>query len=65
MILRRILESKTFHENEVPANAAGTGAVAAIGVGPDGEPGVNKKKKKNSLTFGGIFTRGKVGADKR
>jgi hypothetical protein len=29
----------------VPANSAGSGAVAGIGVGPQGEPGVNKKKK--------------------
>lgn len=28
----------------VPANSVGTGAVAGIGVGPQGEPGVNKKK---------------------
>lgn len=29
----------------VPTNSAGSGAVAGIGVGPNGEPGVNKKKK--------------------
>ena len=29
---------------DVPANAVGTGAVAGIGVGAQGEPGVNKKK---------------------
>ena len=29
----------------VPANSVGTGAVAGLGVGPQGEPGVNKKKK--------------------
>jgi hypothetical protein len=33
----------------VPANSAGTGAVAGIGVGPQGEPGV--KKKKNVASF--------------
>ena len=29
----------------VPTNSVGTGAVAGIGVGPQGEPGVNKKKQ--------------------
>jgi hypothetical protein len=36
-------------EEDAPANAAGLGGVAALGVGPKGEPGVdlrNKKKKK-------------------
>ena len=47
---------KKFYEDEqlgiksedAPANSAGGGAIAGIGVGPDGEPGVhpNKKKKK-------------------
>ena len=31
---------------EVPANNVGGGAVASLGVGPDGEPGVKKKKGK-------------------
>ena len=39
-------------EEDAPANAAGSGNVAGIGVGPDGEPGVNpikamKRKKEN------------------
>jgi hypothetical protein len=29
---------------DAPANAVGTGSVAGIGVGAQGEPGVNKKK---------------------
>jgi len=37
-------------DEDMPTNAAGQGAVAGIGVGPDGEPGYNpKKKKKKSL----------------
>ena len=37
-------------EEDMPTNAAGRGAVAGIGVGPDGEPGFDpKKKKKNTL----------------
>ncbi len=33
-------------EEDAPTNAAGTGSVAGIGVGPMGEPGVDRKKKK-------------------
>ena len=39
-------------KEDMPTNAAGRGAVAGIGVGPDGEPGVMpriKKKKKKTL----------------
>lgn len=34
---------------EVPANNVGGGAIAGVGVGPDGEPGVKKKKKVPSF----------------
>ena len=33
-------------DEDMPTNAAGRGAVAGIGVGPDGEPGMYPKKKK-------------------
>lgn len=33
-------------DEDMPTNAAGRGAVAGIGVGPDGEPGYHPKKKK-------------------
>ena len=33
-------------DEDMPTNAAGQGAVAGIGVGPDGEPGMHPKKKK-------------------
>ena len=37
-------------EEDAPTNSAGSGAVAGIGVGPDGEPGfAPKKKKKKTL----------------
>ena len=39
----------TFGE-EVAVNSAGAGNIAGIGVGPDGEPPVNKKKK-NMMSF--------------
>jgi hypothetical protein len=32
-------------KEEVPVNNVGTGNIAGIGVGPQGEPGVKKKKK--------------------
>jgi len=34
---------------DAPTNSAGTGSVAGLGVGPMGEPGVKKKKKRQSL----------------
>lgn len=41
---------KNIKEDGVaPAMSAGAGNVAGIGVGPQGEPGVNKKKKIDSL----------------
>lgn len=51
-------------DEEAAANAAGGGQVAAIGVGPDGEPGVDKKKKRkykeaNQLDNTNLLTRGK------
>ena len=33
-------------EEDAPTNSAGSGAVAGIAVGPDGEPGFDPKKKK-------------------
>ena len=43
-------------EEDSPTNAVGTGAVAGLGVGPQGEPGVNMKKKKKVIPFA-MFTR--------
>ena len=43
--LNYVFENKIVDE-DAPANSAGSGAVAGIGVGPDGEPGVSKKKQK-------------------
>jgi hypothetical protein len=34
---------------DAPINSAGGGNIAGIGVGPDGEPGVNKKKRNINL----------------
>ena len=38
-------------QEDAPVNSAGSGAIAGIGVGPQGEPGVNLKKKKNIASF--------------
>lgn len=40
-------------DEDAPANAAGSGNIAGIGVGPDGEPGIRKKDddKKDPLMF--------------
>ena len=38
-------------EEDMPTNAAGRGAVAGIGVGPDGAPGYNPRKKKKKETL--------------
>ena len=43
-------------KEDSPTNAVGTGAVAGLGVGPQGEPGVNMKKKKKVIPFA-MFTR--------
>ena len=37
--------SKKRMSEDAPANAVGTGSVAGLGVGSQGEPGVNKKKR--------------------
>ena len=38
-------------DEDMPTNAAGRGAVAGIGVGPDGEPGYDPKRKKTKRTL--------------
>jgi hypothetical protein len=42
---------KNRMREDAPTNAAGTGAIAGLGVGPQGEPGVNMKKKKKVIPF--------------
>lgn len=34
-----------------PTNNVGAGEIAGLGVGPQGEPGINKKKKKSLIPF--------------
>jgi hypothetical protein len=40
---------KQFVKEDGIVNAVGGGAIAGIGVGKDGEPGVNLKKKKTPI----------------
>ena len=35
----------------MPVNNVGTGNIAGVGVGPQGEPGVHIKKKKSPVMF--------------
>ena len=36
-------------DEDAPTNSAGSGSVAGLGVGPMGEPGVKKKKKRTLI----------------
>ena len=42
-----IVDPHSGLKEDAPANAAGFGNIHGIGVGPHGEPGIKKKKKKN------------------
>ena len=64
----QLLEEKLNHYmNEVdvlmeesPTMAAGNGSIAGIGIGPDGEPGIKRRKRKtNMLTRNYIEVNGK------
>lgn len=43
---------------DVPVNVVGGGNIAGLGVGPQGEPGINKKKK--FLPFKQFFKRKEI-----
>jgi hypothetical protein len=43
-------------EDGVPVNNVGGGNIAGVGVGPQGEPGVNPKRKRNIVPFN-VFSR--------
>ena len=47
----KIVSPYTGIEEDAPANAAGSGNVHGIGVGPHGEPGIDPKKKKKRHTL--------------
>ena len=52
---KEVAEDIVNKMEDAPANAVGGGNIAGVGVGPDGEPGVKPKKKKDEkdpLMFG-------------
>lgn len=55
-MLQYMEEAKLIME-EAPVNAVGGGNIAGLGVGPQGEPGVKKKKKKSSTVLTDILRR--------
>lgn len=42
---------KDYIKEDAPANAVGRGNIAGVGVGPSGEPGIKKKRKKPTPVF--------------
>ena len=48
----KVVSPHTGLEEDAPTNAAGSGNVHGIGVGPHGEPGVDPKKKKKQTLIG-------------
>ena len=40
---------KKFRKEDAPINNVGGGNIAGVGVGPAGEPGIKKKKKKTII----------------
>jgi hypothetical protein len=56
---------KTDYFNEDIANQVGAGAIAGIGIGPDGEPGISKKKQKKYTDKNKKETSGLLGRIKK
>ena len=48
----KVVSPYTGLEEDAPTNAAGSGNVHGIGVGPYGEPGIDPKKKKKQILIG-------------
>jgi hypothetical protein len=42
-------------KEDAPANSVGGGNIAGLGVGPQGEPGIKKKKRKGQKWYGNSF----------
>jgi hypothetical protein len=54
-ILRKALRKEDGMAGGAPVNNVGGGSIAGAGVGPQGEPGVGKKKKP--MPFKSFFSR--------
>ena len=48
---RKLVEDEGGAASLVPPNNAGSGGIAGIGLGPDGQPGVNRKKKLRDIVL--------------
>lgn len=55
--MKKIKEETGGMVGGVPANNVGTGNIAGLGVGPQGEPGVSKKNKRKIMPFKSFFRR--------
>lgn len=54
--------SRFVAEDAVPVNAAGPGNVAGIGIGPQGEPGVEKRQvRKHKRRVRGVVSSVRIG----
>lgn len=47
------MKYKKLRNEDMPVTAAGHGQVAGIGIGPDGEPGVNANNQPKTSIFAG------------
>jgi hypothetical protein len=54
--MKKIKEEHVSMIGGAPTNNVGDGNIAGLGIGPNGEPGVHKKKKKEVVPFK-MFTR--------
>ena len=52
-------------EDAAPVNAVGGGAIAGVGVGPDGEPGISRKKKRPQPVLGLVTRRKPFGGQEK
>ena len=50
-IHKKHADFEKYMNEDAPVNVAGTGNIAGLGVGPQGEPGVDLKKKKKVIPF--------------
>lgn len=54
--MKKLKEDGVSMVGGAPANVAGGGQIAGLGVGPQGEPGVKLRNKKKVMPFA-VFTR--------
>jgi hypothetical protein len=57
--MNRFFKKEKIYSEDTPTNVVGGGNIAGLGVGPQGEPGVHKKKKRKVIPFA-FFSRSKA-----